>query len=78
MQLAYVCKKLANDDGSCDVKVVLQQWQTSDCGLFAIANSAALATGTDPSVISWDQSKMCDHFLKCFEEKKIEMFPHDL
>ena len=79
-QLSYVYGKLANDDGSLDVKVVLQQRQrgSSDCGLFAIANSVALASGFDPSTIFWHQSEMRDHLLKCFEQQKIEMFPHDV
>ena len=79
-QLAYVYEGLCNDDGSLDITVVLQQRQrgTSDCGLFAIANSFALATGIDPSTIYWDQSKMRDHLSKCFEERKIEMFPHEV
>ena len=79
-QLAYVYEGLCNGDGSLNVTVVLQQRQrgASDCGLFAIANSVALATGVDPSTIHWDQSKMRDHLLKCFEEQKIRMFPHDV
>ena len=36
------------------------QWQSNgyDCGLFALANATALCDGTDPSTISFDQSKM--------------------
>ena len=61
---------LCKDDRSLDITVVLQQQQkgTSDCGLFCIANSVALANGIDPSTVSWDQNKMRDHLYKCFEQ----------
>ena len=79
-QLVYTYKELCNDDGSLDITVVLQQRQkgTSDCGLFCIANAVALANGIDPSTVSWDQNKMRDHLYKCFEQRKIEMFPHEI
>ena len=69
-QLVYTYKELCKDDRSLDITVVLQQQQkgTSDCGLFCIANSVALANGIDPSTVSWDQNKMRDHLYKCFEQ----------
>jgi hypothetical protein len=79
-QLVYIYKGLCNDDGSLDITVVLQQRQrgTSDCGLYCIANAVALANGIDPSTISWDQDRMRDHLRECFEQRKIEMFPHEV
>ena len=77
-QLISLFKGLCNEDGSLDVTVVLQQRQRggSDCGLFSIANAVALACKVDPCSVSWLQNDMRQHLLKCFEEKKIEMFPH--
>ncbi|XP_065656309.1 uncharacterized protein LOC136081887 [Hydra vulgaris] len=47
----------------------------NDCGLHAIANATALCHGIDPSVILWERNSMRSHFLKCVENRKLEMFP---
>lgn len=77
-QIINLYKGLCLDDGSLDVTVVLQQRQKggSDCGLFSIANAVALAQGIDPCKISWLQQDMRTHLMKCFKQKKLEMFPH--
>lgn len=79
-QLINIYKGLCNDDSSLDITVVLQQRQigTSDCGLFCIANAVALANGIDPSTVSWDQDRMREHLHNCFEQRKVEMFPHEV
>ena len=77
-QLQNVYKNLQEQDGSLNVKVILQQHQkgSSDCGLFAVANAVALANGVNPCSVTWLQEKMRVHLVKCFEEQKIKMFPH--
>ena len=79
-QLVCLYKHLCNDDGSLEISVILQQRQkgNSDCGLFCIANSVALANGIDPCTIFWHQNSMREHLCQCFEQKKITMFPHDV
>ena len=79
-QLVCLYKQLCNDDGSLNITVILQQKQrgSSDCGLFCITNAVAVANGVDPNTVSWHQDSMREHLCECFEQKKIEMFPHDL
>ena len=79
-QLVCLYKHLCSDDGSLNISVILQQRQkgSADCGLFSSANAVALANGIDPCTVSWRQDSMREHLEKCFEQKKIEMFPHDL
>ena len=48
---------------------------SKDCGLFAIAFATELAFGHDPSNFIFDQSKMRQHLIKCFESRSISRFP---
>ena len=61
----------------CNIKVIPVQKQIggTDCGLFAIAFSIALACSRDPSNEAYDQSRMREHILKCFSSQKIKPFP---
>ncbi len=47
----------------------------SDCGLFAIAFSVSLCNGEDPRTTAYFQGTFRKHLLKCFEEKKLSLFP---
>ena len=47
----------------------------SDCGLFAIANAVALASGQSPGMFQYDQQRMRHHLWKCFQNRKIAPFP---
>ena len=48
---------------------------TSDCGLFAIATCVSLASsGILPK--KFDQSKMREHLVECFENLNLLPFPH--
>ena len=49
---------------------------SSDCGLFAIANVMALASGIDIERVTFRQTKMRSHFLQCLQEQRLTMFPH--
>lgn len=46
-----------------------------DCGLFAIAFAYNLASGNDPSQITYDQSRMREQLVKCLEKGSFEPFP---
>ena len=51
------------------------QWQSNgcDCGLFALVNATFLCY-TNPCKVTYDQSKMREHFLQCIEEGKMAPF----
>ncbi len=59
------------------IKVVNAQKQEggADCGLFALANAAAIAHGVDPTTIRFKQEAMRAHLAKCFKENKLTLFP---
>lgn len=46
-----------------------------DSGLFAIAFAYDLASGNDPSQVTYDQSRMREHLVKCLENGLFEPFP---
>ena len=48
----------------CDV-----QWQSggNNCGLFSIAFATAICAGSSPVSIIYDQSKMRQYLVQCFE-----------
>ena len=56
---------------------VQQQQGSSDCGLFAISFTTAFCNGSNVKslTISFNQTKMRSHLLKCFQKRKIEPFP---
>lgn len=54
---------------------VMKQAGAADCGIFAIAFSTALINGYQPGKYIFQQNLMRKHMLKCFEKRKITMFP---
>ena len=58
-----------------DVPYSQQQNGVSDCGRFAIAFAVHLAPGDDAAALNFDQSKMREHLLKCFQRKTMMPFP---
>ena len=58
-----------------EISPVQQQAGSTDCGLFTIAFATDLAFGMDPVKISYQQSAMREHFVKCLENEKMEQFP---
>ena len=54
---------------------VQRQCGSSDCALFAIANSTALCLGKDPHQIRSDQKQMRQHLKECFEAGAMQLFP---
>ena len=47
----------------------------ADCGHFAIAFAVHLAFGEDVSRLTFDQSQMRQHLVKCFQKKETQPFP---
>ncbi len=47
----------------------------SDCGIFAIAIATCLCNGDDPTIIRWDQRRMRQHLICCFESEKMVPYP---
>ena len=72
-------------DGKEDIKKILvndfpdvqQQQGGSDCGLYALAFSFSLCSGTDPANLSYHLDEFRAHYLTCLKKKKITDFPHD-
>jgi hypothetical protein len=60
-----------------NAKRTQKQIGAKDCGLFAIANALALATGENLTGLKFDQIKMRAHLVKCLTSKppKLTMFP---
>ena len=56
----------------CDI-----QWQSggNDCGLFSIAFATAICAGSSPVSKMYDQSKMWQHLVQCFEGGVLTQFP---
>ena len=55
---------------------VAQQKGASDCGLYAIANAAAVCAGLDATTFKYKQKSMRQHLLQCLEAGFITPFPH--
>ena len=71
-------KKLVHlQTGQChDTVMVGTQRQTGaqDCGLFAIAFVISIAFAQDPGKMTYNQSKMREHSIKCLNKKAIQVF----
>ena len=51
------------------------QNNSDDCGLYAIANAAAEAFGTDQATQEYDTELMCGHLIHCLEQNELSVFP---
>ena len=47
----------------------------ADYGLYAISNATALAFELNSSQITFDQSVLCSHLIKCMEGGNVSIFP---
>ena len=52
-----------------------EQVGSTDCGLFAIAYAADILNGNNIYDLIYDQTKMREHLIACFEQRKITTFP---
>ena len=55
--------------------VIPKQLGSNDCGVYAIANAAALCFGKNPASLRFNQAIMRLHLVECLERKKIALFP---
>ena len=53
---------------------VNKQKGSTDCGLFAVAIATTLALGLDLAGITYHQSRLCRHQVRCLETGKFTMF----
>ena len=51
-----------------------EQVGSTDCGLFAIAYAADILNGNNVYDLIYDQTKMREHLIGCFEKRKITTF----
>ena len=52
-----------------------KQKGSKDCGLFSIAFATALAFGSHPSKLKFDQLKMRQYLVNCFNKEHMVPFP---
>ena len=52
-----------------------EQVGSTDCGLFAIACALDISNGNNVYDLVYDQTKMREHLIACFELRKITKFP---
>ena len=55
--------------------VIPKQLGSNGCGVYAIANAAAICYGKDPAALHFNQALMRLHLVQCLEQKKITLFP---
>ena len=60
---------------SVNIEKVQQQVNSVDCGVFAIAFATSLAFGDDPTKLSYDDTQLRPHLLKCLKENNFKRFP---
>ena len=60
-----------------EVEIMLTPKQdgSTDCGLYAIAVSTAIANGIDPSQQVFDQDELRPHLLDCLQSRNLIPFP---
>jgi len=79
VQLDYLYSATAATDSDGHVKFRVRQPQrqrgTDDGGLFAVANTLAIAIGQEPEQMVLDQSKMRQHLISCLQQHFISPFP---
>jgi hypothetical protein len=58
---------------ACDM---FEQYNTEDCGLFALAYAIAICEDKDPSMLVFQQISMRDHFNSVLQRSEITQFKH--
>ena len=54
---------------------IQQQEDTNSCGLFSIAAAYHAAVRSDIGLLTFNESRLRAHLIKCFEQKKLTRFP---
>ena len=66
-------------DNELIVRVLKSQKQKKQlCGYFSLAYATALCFNLDVETLIFDEKQLIPHYIKCIEDKKIEMFPHSI
>ena len=52
-----------------------EQVGSTDCGLFVIAYAVDILNGNNVYDLIYDQTKMREYLIACFEQQKIATFP---
>lgn len=64
-----------NPEFTVRISGVTKQSGSSECGLYALAYITHVAFGQDPSLFTFRQSEMRNHFLACIENGNLQPFP---
>ena len=76
LQIAQLYKPLIGLNGLLVSVVPIQQQQgTNNCGLFSIAAAYHTAVRSDIGLLTFNESRLRAHLIKCFEQKKLTRFP---
>ena len=54
---------------------VQQQFDSSSCGLFALAYAQCVCEGKAPAKTHYDHSKLRPHYLQCLQDRGLTPFP---
>ena len=57
------------------VDIELQDSDSGNCGLYALAVACDLCAGVDPFVVKYMEGKMRQHLWNCFNTRRISSFP---
>ena len=58
-----------------NIKNVVKQVGSADCGVFALAYCTSLALGNNPCLCVYRQVEMRDHLVSCMEDSRFSTFP---
>ena len=76
LQIAQIYKPLIrSNDLLVSVVPIQQQQETNNCGLFSIAAAYHAAVRSDIGLLTFNESHLRAHLIKCFEQKKLTRFP---
>ena len=76
LQIAQLYKPLIMSNGLLvSVVPIQQQQETNNCGLFSIAAAYHAAVRSDIGLLTFNESHLRAHLIKCFEQKKLTRFP---
>ena len=70
LQIAQLYKQLISSNGLLvSVVPIQQQGDTNNCGLFSIAAAYHAAVRSDIGLLTFNESRLRAHLIKCFEQK---------
>ena len=76
LQIAQLYKPLIRLNGLLvSVVPIQQQQETNNCGLFSITAAYHAAVRSNIGSLTFNESRLRAHLIKCFEQKKLTRFP---